>query len=132
MPNIRLNNSILLPPDMVWEDEYSWQPTTGQEDVSLAGTTIVQVSRRNGPAGRRITLASGDNFAWVKRGVLDALLLYRDARYNVTSPLEFPDGRVFQVIPAPSNFIEGYSSQPGRATNPDTRYKVKLAFMQLA
>lgn len=92
-PQITLD-AIILPADLDWVDEYDW---TGVEQViqtTLTGALIIEESTLL--AGRPITLAGGDDSAWVSRGVVE-LLRAKAINPQQQMTLTLADGRTFTV-----------------------------------
>lgn len=67
----RAGTTVVLPDDLLWADEYTWQPVQQTTTVTLTGGVVVESAART--AGRPITLASGDDRAWVPRSAVDQL-----------------------------------------------------------
>lgn len=64
--------TVTLPDDLVWADEFAWQPVEQTVQRSLTGALIVQAQARTG--GRPITLAAeSDSVGWVDRATVEAL-----------------------------------------------------------
>lgn len=56
----------ILPPDLVWSDEFSaWSPVEQALEYSLTGALLVDVGTRQ--AGRPITLSGTVDAAWMQR-----------------------------------------------------------------
>lgn len=85
-------DTITLPGDLDWIDEYDWAPTEQDRQYSLTGALLLQEAPAR-QAGRPITLA-GD-WAWVERGTVDALRAWLTPGRVMTLTLE--DTRVFTV-----------------------------------
>ena len=65
-------DSVDLPADLFWSDEFSWSPVEQSTERSVTGSLIVQTSERIG--GRPITLEpDGDDSAWITRADLEQL-----------------------------------------------------------
>lgn len=64
--------SISLPADLIWSDEYRWSPVAQQENITLDGSLVVQAMAQQ--SGRPITLTGGDDYAWIRRDTLAALV----------------------------------------------------------
>lgn len=64
--------TIELPADMLWMDEFTWQPVAQSREYTLTGAMVVQNGTRL--AGRPITLKSGDRYGWITRSTLDTLM----------------------------------------------------------
>lgn len=132
MPNIIVNGSITLPPDLHWEDEFSWSPVGLKESVSLTGATILQASKRQD--GRRITLKSGEDFAWLTRVQLVELKALEETVPNPTFQLVMGDGTAFTVKFASTEgrAIEADAVQPGKKPEPTDLFKATLRFMEVS
>lgn len=63
--------TVTLPPDMLWGDEFTWQPVEQKADPTITGALVVQVATRQG--GRPITLQSGPDYAWLTRAQLEQI-----------------------------------------------------------
>ena len=86
--------SITLPDDLAWADEFAWTPVEQSTEYTLDGALIVESAVRQ--AGRNITLAGGEDRAWVTRTTLLALYaLAQTVREDLT--LTLPDEREFNV-----------------------------------
>lgn len=84
---------LTLPIDLIWIDEFEWQPVEARMSRSVAGALLVD--RGVKIAGRPMTLVGSDNHGWVTRDTLDALyawaalpdaeftLQYRNALHSV-------------------------------------------------
>ncbi|MBS9779666.1 MAG: hypothetical protein KGV51_03480 [Moraxellaceae bacterium] len=92
--NNQTKQSIDLPQDMRWEDEFSWNKVAQSAPVyTLTGAMIIQQGTKK--AGRPITL-TGD-WVWHKRADLETLRDWTDSP-NLTMTLIHYDGREFSVI----------------------------------
>ena len=64
--------SVDLHPDLLWSDEFNWQPVEQQATRTITGALIVQAATRI--AGRPITLSpEDDRSAWMTRDVVEQL-----------------------------------------------------------
>lgn len=66
--------TIVLPPDLYWEDEFGWTPVEQTEERGVTGAQIIDLGERIG--GRPMTLGpdpGGGESAWIHRGALDDL-----------------------------------------------------------
>lgn len=86
-------DSLALPPDLVWTDEFKWTPVFQEIDHALDGTLIVQTGVAG--KGRPITLAGDGGSGWIARG--DLLALYALAQNPGPFALSLHDGRTFSV-----------------------------------
>ncbi len=87
-------NTIQLPGDMVWEDEFEWTPVVHDTGYSCSGALLIEASTML--AGRPITLRSGEDFALVTRAVVLQLQTLLDAGDD-DMILILHDGREFTV-----------------------------------
>lgn len=87
-------NLIQLHDDMLWSDEFDWQPVEQRQQYTLAGSLVVESGARQ--SGRAITLEpDGDDCAWLPRDTVEELfaasaiagqkftLTYRGVAYTV-------------------------------------------------
>lgn len=63
--------TVTLPGGLDWTDEFTWSPVEQTATPSVTGALIVQIGSR--VSGRPITLAGGNNRAWVKGDVVRQL-----------------------------------------------------------
>jgi hypothetical protein len=89
-------NTIILPEGLLWEDEHQWSPIIQVVDYSITGAMLVQEAEKL--AGRPVTLAGGETWAWLSRYEVVALLALGDGAAAALT-LTFPDGRQMQVLP---------------------------------
>lgn len=62
--------TITLPEDLLWVDEFSWNPVQQSAEATITGALIVQSATKL--AGRQITLQpEDDDSAWMTRTVLE-------------------------------------------------------------
>jgi len=64
-------DTLDLPADLIWTDEFRWSPVAQKESVTLDGALVVQAMAQQ--TGRPITLAGGEDHAWVRRSLLAQL-----------------------------------------------------------
>ena len=89
-----LSTTLTLPDDLLWADEFTWQPVEQRTEYSITGALLVQSGVR--VAGRPITLAAEDAASgWFLRSMLDQIktwaavpeaeftLAYRGANHTV-------------------------------------------------
>ena len=60
-------NTVSLPDDLDWPDEFGWSPVTQKTEHSITGSLIVDIGVR--AAGRQITLRGDRGVAWTTREV---------------------------------------------------------------
>lgn len=63
---------IQLPPELFWQDEFSWCDIKSDQQRGLTGSLIVESSKAKG--GRPITLAAEDDMNWATRIVVERLM----------------------------------------------------------
>ena len=87
------NDSLELPADMRWRDEFDWQ-ALAQSSVqySLGGSAIIQQGTML--AGRPVTL--GGEWIWLDRATLTTLAAWADVP-ELEMTLTHPDGRQLNV-----------------------------------
>ena len=64
-------DTITLPEDLVWANEYNWSPVVQSAKKSVTGAIIIQEAIQQ--KGRSIVLTGASNAAWIDRTTLDAL-----------------------------------------------------------
>lgn len=127
-------DSVTLPDEMLWEDEFGWTPTVRRSDYSLTGALLVEVAQKK--AGRPITLRPPDNeMAWVDRATVEKILTWGaipDLRMLLQ--LQYPsDTRSFTVAladgasPISANPVKGF---PG--FDPGDWFQVSLSLVVIA
>ncbi len=88
-------DSITLPDDLLWINEFDWNPVAQNTDRSLTGGLLVQEQSKN--YGRSIELSGGEEAAWVSRTVVMNLLALSQIANKVMT-LTLPDLRQYTVI----------------------------------
>lgn len=116
-------------PDLPWPDEFDWAPIGQSVERGLDGALIVQVSACQ--AGRPITLAGGDDHAWVQRATLDQLYSLASDPGRVMA-LTLADGRRWSVIFRHGETpIEARPKRRKVAADPDDWYTLTLRFLSV-
>ena len=64
-------DSLTLPDELIWIDEYAWQKVRVNEKLSLSGVRNVFENKLPSYSGRPITLTS--DYAWIKKSDLNTL-----------------------------------------------------------
>ena len=89
----RGTTTLTLPDDLLWVDEFGWQPVEQRVSYTITGAVIVEAAAKQ--AGRPISLEGGDDYGWVQRSVIATLdawkalpaepltLVLRGTTYNV-------------------------------------------------
>lgn len=62
---------LTLPSDLLWSNEYEWQPVEQRGRYSVLGSLVLEAAAR--VAGRPITLEGGENYGWITRSTLTTL-----------------------------------------------------------
>ena len=118
-------NTINLPPDMQWTDEFSWTPVEHSTDYSETGSLIVQEGERQD--GRPITLETGDGMAFSRAQLQQVFTLASIPEQMLTLNIW---GQSFIVMfwrPAITAKELYRKANPG----PDHPYTVTLNFMEI-
>lgn len=90
-----LLDSIVLPDDLVWEDEFAWSPVVQSTGYSLTGALLIQENIKQ--KGRPITLIGSSDMGWVVRTTIESLETKRDIA-GLEMTLTLPDARSFTVM----------------------------------
>lgn len=64
-------DTITLPDDLIWIDEYAHTPVKQTVSTAVDGSLIVEAAAQ--AKGRPITLAGGEDYAWIDRATLEQL-----------------------------------------------------------
>ncbi len=116
-------DSITLPDDLLWVDEFEWNPVEQNTERSLSGALLVEEQTK--VKGRPITLSGGSHAGWVNRATVISLVAKAETA-NHTMTLTLPDNRQFSVI------FDRRSSSPIEAQQilpfayPDDNYQYSL------
>ena len=87
-------DTLTLPDDLVWADEFDWTPVKQTLTEAVDGSLIVETGLRL--QGRPITLVGAADSGWILRGTLKAL--YALAQTASPRTLVLNDSRSFTVI----------------------------------
>ena len=90
-----LLDTVTLPDDLLWINEFNWNPIEQQANRSLSGALLVQ--EQTLLYGRSIILSGGQEVGWVKRSTV-AEVLALNLVPNRVMVLTLPDNRQFSVI----------------------------------
>ena len=87
-------DTLTLPEDLIWIDEFDWTPIEQSQSYSITGALIIETGTKQ--AGRPITLSGGQDFGVIGRTDLKQL----QAKLTQTTPLVLTlnDVRTFNVI----------------------------------
>ncbi|WP_019024053.1 MULTISPECIES: hypothetical protein [unclassified Thioalkalivibrio] len=86
-------NSVELPPDLEWEDEWAWEPYPEEAAHAIDGTHITERGMER-QGGRPVTLSGAEDRAWADRPTLEALTALL---HETSMTLELWDGRTLSV-----------------------------------
>ena len=121
-------DTITLPDDLLWVNEFDWNPIEQSTERSLTGALLVQEQQLQ--FGRPLELSGGLEAGWVARStVVDLLALSTIA--NKVMTLTLPDLREYTVI------FDRQSGSPVEAQQilpfayPDDDYKYSLTIRLL-
>lgn len=70
------NNTVYLPKELIWQDEFSWDPVAQAYEYSVEGNFLIQESKKK--KGRHITLVGHNDMAWIDREDMKILVAMRD------------------------------------------------------
>lgn len=120
-------DSITLPPDLVWPDEFTAQGVAQVVKRTLDGGVLV--FHQPLQAGQSITLESSERHAWVKRSVMEELKVLADSPGLVMS-LQLR-GRNYSVLfrHNEGNAFEAEPIIPFANPSPDDYYTVRIRLM---
>ena len=90
-----LLDTITLPDDLLWINEFDWNPVEQTTERSLTGALLVQEGQLN--HGRPIVLSGNGEAGWVSRLTVKNLFALSKAA-SKTMALTLPDNRQFSVI----------------------------------
>jgi len=114
-------DTITLPDDLLWIDEFAFSAIVQQGDYALDGALILQESTVL--AGRPITLVGAQDKAWATRATVLALQALADAATDTNHTLTLNDARTFTVRfrrSSPSNLLSSSGSSTSNSGLPFT------------
>ena len=88
-------DDITLPDDLLWINEFDWNPVAQTTERSLSGALLVQEGQLS--HGRSVVLSGNGEAGWVSRRTVKSLYALSKVA-NKTMSLTLPDGRQFSVI----------------------------------
>ncbi len=88
-------DNIELPDDLLWVNEFDWNPVEQNIERSLSGALLVQEQGKQ--KGRPITLSGSNDAGWVSRSTVVSLLAMAQTA-NKVMQLSLPGQRQFNVI----------------------------------
>ena len=118
-------DDITLPDDLLWINEFDWNPVAQSTERSLTGASLVQEGQLI--HGRPIVLSGNGEAGWVSRPTVKSLYALSKAA-NKTMSLTLPDGRQFSVIfdRANGSGVETRQLMPFAYPDDDDLYLVTL------
>lgn len=69
-------DTLQLPPDLFWSDEFAWTPVASALEYSTTGSALIDVSKKQ--SGRPITLTADPETCWLSRADVLALKTLSD------------------------------------------------------
>lgn len=69
-------DNVRLPKDLIWQDEFLWEPVAQVYEYSVEGNLLIQESAKK--KGRHITLVGQNDMAWLDRTDMKALIDMRN------------------------------------------------------
>lgn len=86
-------DALDLPKDLIWADEFDWQPMTQTERYSMAGNFFIETATKQ--KGQSITLQGGKDYGLTTRATVKAL---QQKLTPNTLVLTLNDNRIFDVV----------------------------------
>jgi hypothetical protein len=124
-------DSITLPDDLLWINEFGWNPVEQAMDRSLTGGLLIQEQSKS--YGRPIELSGGEEAAWVTRSVVVNLLALSHIANKVMT-LTLPDLRQYSVIfdRSSGSPIEARQILPDAYPGDDHYYSLTIRLLTVA
>ena len=121
-------DDITLPDDLLWINEFDWNPVAQSTERSLTGALLVQ--EEPFAHGRSIVLSGSGEAGWVSRLTVKSLYALSKVA-NKTMSLTLPDGRQFGVIFDRSNRapVEAQQVMPFAYPDDDNQYLLTLRLL---
>lgn len=69
-------STVYLPKELIWQDEFSWEPVAQTYEYSVEGNLLIQESTKK--KGRHITLVGQNDTAWIDREDMKKLVDLRN------------------------------------------------------
>ena len=123
-------DTLVLPDDFLWVNEFGWSPVAQRTERSLTGALVVHEAQQS--YGRSIVLGDGEH-SWLARDLLEALFLL-SAQPNRRMSLTLPDGRTFTVIfdRSDGGALEAYPIAPTAQPSGQDYYGVVIRLLTVA
>ena len=121
-------DTITLPDDLLWINEFEWNPVEQTTERSLTGALLVQEGQLL--HGRPIVLSGSGEAGWVSRLTVKNLFALSKAA-NKTMTLTLPDSRQFSVIFDRSNGspVEAKQVLPFAYPGENDQYFITIRFL---
>ena len=121
-------DDITLPDDLLWINEFDWNPVAQSTERSLTGALLVQEEPLT--HGRSVVLSGNGEAGWVSRLTVQNLYALSKAA-NKTMTLTLPDSRQFTVIFDRSNRapVEAQQVMPFAYPDDDNQYLLTLRLL---
>ncbi|MCW7551815.1 hypothetical protein NX722_04000 [Endozoicomonas gorgoniicola] len=116
-------DDIELPDDLLWVNEFDWNPVEQTTERSLTGSLLVQ--EQSLKHGRPIELSGNEESGWVPRSTVEALLQVSQTPNKVMT-LTLSDSRTFPVIFDRRNGSPIQARQVLPFAYPDENYQYSL------
>lgn len=87
-------DTLTLPDDLIWENEFEWNPVEQTVERSVTGALLIQEAAKH--KGRSIIL-NGEQSGWLRREQVLQLQALASTP-NKVMPLVLADGRAFSVV----------------------------------
>ncbi len=119
-------DSITLPPDLLWNDEYQYTPVKQTINTAIDGSLVIEAAAAL--TGRPITLQGGDDYAWCSKATLELLRL-KQAQPGLVMTLT-----LFSITHSVVFMQPGITAKPVQDfSNPESSdfYAVTLRFIEV-
>ena len=121
-------DDIELPDDLLWVNEFDWNPVEQSQERSLNGALLVQEQGKQ--YGRSIVLSGGEEAGWVSRSVVIDLFALSSIANKVMT-LTLADLRQYSVIfdRGSGSPVEARQLLPFAYPDDSGKYLLTLKFM---
>lgn len=121
-------DTLALPPDLHWADEFEWSVTESAQEYAVTGALVVDAATKL--AGRPITLQAADDRAWITRELLGQIHALTQPAGRVMALTI--NGASFSVIWRPgAQAIDAQPIFPLANPQNDLAYVVTLRFTEV-
>ena len=120
-------DTITLPDDLLWVNEYQWNPVEQNIDRSLSGALLVQ--EQNKLYGRSVVLSGGTEAGWVSRSTVVALQALSEMANKIMT-LTLPNNTQLSVIfDRDENPVEAQQIFPFAYPDDDCQYSIRIRLL---